>query len=310
MTIWRRINRRFLIRYRIEYVVALALVYGVRALSPSFAWRGARRLGRLLFRLGVRKRVLLSNLALAFTELDERQRIELARRTMAHFASMFVDIIFQRRMLSRKNLYRRFEVVGWAKDYLEQHGEAGLKERARGILFLTAHFGNWELASGFFSLLGVRIAPVFRSPQNPYIAGMLRRIRLDLQPEFIERRGAVQAMLDRFERGGNVGFLFDQAAAYGIEVPFFGVPACTHKTPAVLARDHAVRIFFGVVVRRGDFLRYEARGELLDYDLEKDTKRITADLMHRLEVEIRDNPEQYLWMHRRFKRSGAYDGSL
>jgi len=91
-------------------------------------------------------------------------------------------------------------------------------------------------------------------------------------------------------------------------VPFLGVPSHTHKTPALLARDHGVKILFGVMIRRGDFLHYEVRGELLDLsrqtdDRDADLKSITADLMRRLEDEVRDNPEQYLWFHRRWKRS-------
>ncbi len=298
---------KLLLRYRLEYVAALALLYGVRALSPSFAWNGARTVGRLLWRLGVRRRAVRTNLGVVFPEMSVAERDALGRRTLEHFASMVVDIIFQRRMLSRRNFHDHFTIVGWARDYLDLHGEAGLRQRARSILFLTAHLGNWELATGFFGLLGVAIAPVFRSPQNPFIDRLLRQIRLDTAAGAIEKRGAVQHMLEAFARGGNVGFLFDQEAVYGITVPFFGQPACTHKTPAVLARDHGAKVFFGALLRRGDFLRYEARGELIDYgggsdDREADLARITADLMRRLEEEIRRDPEQYLWMHRRWKR--------
>jgi len=312
MSLFARANRRFLLRYRLEYLLALFLIYGIRALSPAFAWGCARLAGAALWRFGVRRRVVLENLALAFPDRDEVERRAIARRTFQHFACMAVDIVFQRRFVTRRNLYERFHVVGWAREFLAEHGEQELRRRAQRVLFMTAHIGNWELASGFFSLFGIRIAPVYRAAQNPFLERLLRQLRLERHYALIERRGAVNEMLERFDRGENVGFLFDQEAVYGIYVPFLGHPACTHKTPAVLARDFGVKIFFGVMIRRGDFLSYEGRGRLLDAfertgDREADLERITAYLNRLLEDEIRSAPDQYLWMHRRWKRTGAYE---
>jgi len=305
-----RLNRRWLLRYRLEYVVALALLHAIRAVPPAFAWRTARAVGRLLFRLGVRRRTALENIARAFPDMPEAERVRLARRATEHFASVVVDIVFQRRMIERRNFFRRFSMTGWARRYMEEHGVEGLQRRARGVLFMTAHHGNWEISTGFFRMLGVGIAPVYRAPQNPFLERLLQQVRLDTEFDLIEKRGAVARMLERLEAGGNIGFLFDQEALHGLVVPFLGVPSHTHKTPALLARDHGVKILFGVMIRRGDYLHYEARGELLDLgrhtdDRDADLKEITADLMRRLEVEVRENPEQYLWFHRRWKRSRA-----
>jgi KDO2-lipid IV(A) lauroyltransferase len=117
--------------------------------------------------------------------------------------------------------------------------------------------------------------------------------------------------METLERGDSIGFLFDQEAVYGPYIPFFGREACTHKTPAVLARDHRVPVFFGVMVRRGDYLHYDARGELVPIppatdDKDADIRAILGELVARLENEIRRRPEQYLWAHRRWKRAGAH----
>jgi KDO2-lipid IV(A) lauroyltransferase len=216
-------------------------------------------------------------------------------------------------MVSRRNVFRRFRMTGWTKDYMDRHGVRGFRERARGMQFLTAHLGNWELAPGFFDLVGVPIVPVFRAIRNPFVNRFVQGLRLARAPRIIERRGAVQPMVEVLERGGNIGMLFDQVAVHGIPVPFFGRPARTHKTPAVLARDHGVKIFFGVMVREGDFLRYEARGELLEElgpwtgDRRKDIHALTRELMRRLEDEIRRRPEQYFWLHRRWKHDDTIE---
>ncbi|MHC4338721.1 MAG: lysophospholipid acyltransferase family protein [Planctomycetota bacterium] len=311
MNLFRKLNRRYLLRYRLEYLVGLTVFYGSRCMSPAFAWGSARMLGRLVWRLGIRRKVAMANLGRAFPEWSEAERARTCRRSYEHFASVIVDLLFQRRMLTRQNSHDRVTLSGWVGKYFREHGVEGLRRRAHRILFMTAHLGNWEMGSGFFGLLGVKVAPVYRIPQNPFLARLVRKVRLSHQAEFIERRGAVQAMLERFERNENVGFLFDQEAGHGLDIPFFGHAARTHKTPAVLALDYDVKVTFGVMIRRGDFLRYELRGFLYEDfehtgDRDKDLFDITHRLMGRLEEYIREYPEQYLWMHRRWKRAGFH----
>jgi KDO2-lipid IV(A) lauroyltransferase len=311
MNLLRRINRRYLVRYRVEYAAVLLMLHLLRSMSPAFAWRFARAVGRLFWRLRIRRNVVLTNLKIAFPNSTPAQRERIGRRTFEHFASMAIDVLFQRRMLSRRNLYRRIRIVGWWKDYLRRHGEDGLRRRSRRMLYTTGHFGNWELSTGVFNLMGVEISPVYRMPQNPWVARIVRDIRLDAQARFIERRGAIQEMVDLLDAGGNIGFLFDQEAVHGSEIPFFGLGARTHKTPAVLALDHRVGIVFGVMARRGDFLQYEMRGVMLDPpqptgDRRADRLAFMTGLNRLLETEIRRDPEQYLWGHRRWKRVGAH----
>jgi KDO2-lipid IV(A) lauroyltransferase len=307
-----RLNRRFLIRYRIEYVIALLLVHAVRALSPSFAWEGARALGTLAYKLGLRRRAVLTNLAVAFPDLPEAERERICHACYRHFFSVAVDVLLEQRMIRPSNLFRKVNFTGWTKEYFDRHGMDGFKERAHRVLFLTAHLGNWELAAGAFGVMGVRIVPIFRAIRNPYVNRLVRNLRLVAHDMLIERRGAVPVMVEHLDKGGNIGMLFDQEAVHGMAVPFFGLPARTHKTPAILARDHGVKIFLGVMIRRGDFLNYEGRGELLDLSRQTgdrigDLREITTELMRRLEEHIRRDPEQYLWMHRRWKRTGIHD---
>ncbi|HEX5137667.1 MAG TPA: hypothetical protein VFY93_11880 [Planctomycetota bacterium] len=315
MRLFRRLNERLLLRYRVEYMVALFLVHAVRALPPALAWSGARALATAAYRLGFRRRAVLANLAVAFPELPEAERERICLACFRHFFSVVVDVLFEQRMVSRRNLMRKVRITGWARDYIDRYGLAGFRERAHRVLFLTAHLGNWEFASGIFGLMGIEIVPIFRAIRNPFVNRLVRGLRLVAQEKLIERRGAVPLMVEHLDKGGNIGMLFDQEAVHGLEVPFFGLPAHTHKTPAILARDHGVKIFFGVNVRLGDFLRYEATGELLDLsrkgdDRLRDIEEITAELMQRLEAEIRKHPEQYFWMHRRWKRAGVHQGGV
>jgi len=308
---FRNLNRRMQLRYRFEYAVAVILIYTVRAMSPSMAWRAARRLGRFTFRVGLRRGTIMSNLRIAFPDESEQWRRQVGFRTWEHFLSLAVDIILQRRMLHRSNVLEKITISGWGGDFIREHGVEALSKEVHGCVFCGGHFGNWELATGMFKLLGVRIVPIFRAPSNPFIADLVRRVRLDSQTRLLERRGAVRGMIDTLEAGGNVGFLFDQEAASGMPIPLFGVEAPTHKTPAVLFRDVGAPLFFGSMIRRGDFFDYEARGALLTDppktdDRYEDVKQIMTDLNRRLEERIRENPEQYFWLHRRWKKLGIH----
>jgi len=311
MTLFRKLNRRFLLRYRLEYAFALFVLGSLRSASPAFAWRAMRALGRLMWRLKYRRDIVLRNLSVAFPDKSDAWREETGRKCYEHFASMMVDVLLQRRMLTWGNVDKRVAMRGWVLNHVQEHGVRGLRKRARGVIFLTGHIGNWELSCGVFDLIGLPIAPIFRGPQNPWLAKMLKNIRLNAQAQFIERRGAVSAMVNHLSEGGAIGFMFDQEALHGMPVPFFGKIAPTHKTPAVLTLDHRFPIFFGTCMRRGDFLQYEMRGFRLDPpeptdDVHADRMRVMTDLTNRLEEEIRRYPEQYLWGHRRWKRVGLH----
>jgi len=307
----RAANRKYLLRYRTEYLVFLVLMIAMRSMSPELVWRMARQMGRLCFHFGLRRKNMIANLEIAFPDMTDEERVDTARRCWEHFACMLVDTVFQRRMLRRSNLLEKIKITGWAKKFIDEHGADALPERIRGCIFCGGHFGNWELATGMFKLLGVSIAPVYRTPSNPFLAKLIREIRLDQHAKFIERRGAVAMMVDIIEGGGNVGILFDQEAMSGLMVPLFGVAAPTHKTPAVLHRDLKAPIFFGSMIRRGDFLQYEARGALLEdltvgKDRVEDLRAVLTALNGRLEERIREHPEQYFWMHRRWKYLGVH----
>jgi len=311
MTLLARLNRRFLVRYRIEYVLALVVLYGVRALSPAFAWRSARMVGRLAHRLGVRRAVVERNLRVAFPDLDEAGRREIARRSFEHLTSIAIDLVFQKRMLTRRSLWRKVEFDGWNRAYLARHGLEGMRRRTKRMIYLTGHFGNWELGSGLMGLLGLPVIPVYRRPQNPFFADLIDRLRLQVQDETIEKRGAVARMIELLDREKNIGFLFDQEAVYGLDVPFFGRPARTHKTPAALANEYGAFLQFGVMIRRGDFLHYRGTGAPIDVppptgDRQADNIAVLKRIHEALEERIREHPEQYFWLHRRWKRGGLH----
>ena len=263
----RSANRRFLLRYRAEYFVFMILMYSMRSMSPELVWRMARQMGRFCFRMGFRRKIMIKNLEIAFPDMSPEERVETAEKCWEHFICMMVDTVFQRRMLRKSNLLEKIKITGWAKAFIDEHGIDALPDRISGCIFCGGHYGNWELATGMFKLLGVSIAPVYRTPSNPFLAKLIRQIRLDQHAQFIERRGAVAMMVDIIQGGGNVGILFDQEAMSGLMVPLFGVakrPRTRRPASPVSGREGA-DLFFGSMIRRGDYPQLRgARCELLD----------------------------------------------
>jgi len=173
----------------------------------------------------------------------------------------------------------------------------------RGVLILTAHYGNWELLAAAHGLTGVPASIVVRPLDHPMLDELAARFRRRSGAELIVKHRAVREVLGALRRGRMVGVLLDQNAtrAEGVFVPFFGVPASTSKGLALLA----LRTRAPVVPM---FLRREAGGRHcmevgapVPPPPDADVVAYTARFNQVLEAAIRRAPEQWLWMHARWR---------
>jgi KDO2-lipid IV(A) lauroyltransferase len=192
--------------------------------------------------------------------------------------------------------------VGW------DQMEAALGE-GRGVLLVTGHYGNWEVAAATVAARGVPIAAIVRRQGNRLVDERLQELRRKLGVETIYQSAAPSRVPRVLRANGVVGIVGDQnARRAGILVPFFGRPASTHRGPALFALRLNAPVF-SCIARRlpGNDVRYEIAGERVDVtrtgDLEKDVTSLTAELALRLEKQVRIAPEQYFWFHKRWKES-------
>jgi KDO2-lipid IV(A) lauroyltransferase len=193
--------------------------------------------------------------------------------------------------------------------------DAALAER-KGVLLVTGHYGNWEIAAATVAARGVPIAAIVRRQGNRLVNDRLNELRHRLGVETITQREAPSRVPRLLRRGGVVGIVGDQdARRAGIFVPFFGRPASTHRGPALFALRLGAPVFSCVARRLPEAgVRYEVAGERVPVvrtgDLEADVQALTAELAARLEAQVRLAPEQYFWFHRRWKsRPDAEPGS-
>jgi KDO2-lipid IV(A) lauroyltransferase len=173
----------------------------------------------------------------------------------------------------------------------------------RGILILTAHYGNWELLAAAHGLTGLPLSFVVRPLDEPILDELADRFRRRSGAELIVKDRAVREVMQALRRGRMVGILLDQNAtrAEGVFVPFFGVPASTSKGLALLALRTGAPV---VPV----FLRREADGRHcmdvrppLPAPAGADVLAYTAVFNEAIEAAIRRAPEQWLWMHARWR---------
>jgi KDO2-lipid IV(A) lauroyltransferase len=251
------------------------------------------------------RKVAEENLRHAFPDrLSARQIDRLVRRTYRHFCGVFLEII---------HLTRHVNPYNW-KHSLKLPRKAKLVEwllSDRPLLIVTGHFGNWEMAGYGLGLVGFTGHAVARPLDNPYLDDYLRRFRESTGQKLLAKHGDFAKMQSILDSAGVIATLADQdAGARGVFVDFFGRPASTHKAIALLALEHQVPMVVVGARKIKEPMIYELLIE--DYILPEDYRdrpdavvALTQRFTSALERIVRKAPEQYFWLHRRWKHQPA-----
>jgi KDO2-lipid IV(A) lauroyltransferase len=296
-------------RQRLEYYAALSVLKGLGALPHRVARALCAVLATLSYWLWPRLRVVgLLNLRLAFPEWPERQRRRVLFALFRNFGRMLADFAhfpcWNRENIERLIIYDGFE------NYARAQSEG------RGVLFLTAHFGNWELGSFAHAVYGYPCHFVVRELDNPLVDALINRYRCLSGGRAIEKGDFARQVLRAFSQGEAVGILMDQnmTAAEGVFVDFFGRPACTTTGPARVARKAGVPIVLGLVIWDAKLKKYRLRFDPIRWlrreDPEEEILANTANFTRLIEEYVRRYPEQWLWVHRRWKTRPAGEPPL
>jgi Kdo2-lipid IVA lauroyltransferase/acyltransferase len=287
--------------HRLEYGMLRGAVGAMRALPLDTArWLGAVVTTTGYAPLGIRRAVVVRQIAAAFPGLSDADVRRLARRSYAHLGRVSVETALLP-TLGREGVLSLFDgAEGF--DRIEAAHTAG-----RGIILITGHFGNWELAGAYVAARGVPIEVITRRMNNPLFDAYLTRTRERSGMRVIHDADAVRRIPRAFRDGHAVAFVADQGVL-GLAstfVPFFGRPAKTPRGPAVFALRFGVPVFFCAAVREAS-RRYRflvSPVEVTDAgDREADVDAVVTQFTGILERCVRRYPEQYFWHHRRWKR--------
>lgn len=274
--------------------VGLGVLWMVSLLPWRLQRLGARTLGAIVFYLlPIRRKVVLTNLRTCFPALSETERRVIARR---HYQSLVLGIVEMARCWWR------------APAALPPHRIEGLEllreaaGRGKGVLLVSGHFTTLEI-TGRMLTLATSISCLYRDPNNPVLANQMRRHRTGWAQQAIEMRD-LKGLLRALRAGEVVWYAPDQGkhTAQSELLPFFGEPCITNtSTPRLAAMTGAtVLTFYSHRLPDNTYvLRIRnAPAGIPSSNPVDDTQRLVAEL----EAAVRETPEQYLWVHRRFKR--------
>jgi KDO2-lipid IV(A) lauroyltransferase len=287
-------------RFALEARAAAVLQALVRPLPRRSALALGRALGRLLADLDPRHvRIASENLRRAFPHWDEPRRLRTARAVYAHFGQILVDILW---LDGRPREQFLSLVVEEGRENVDRVRAAG-----RGAVYITAHFGNWEFYGVAWAWMGEPIGVVARPLDNPALDARLNAFRAQSGNTVISKRRALGEILRIIRSGQGVAILVDQNVQEqdGIFVDFFGRPAATTtvaaaltvKTGCALVPVHCESLPDG----RYRFVYGKAVEWTTSGSRQDDIARLTQAITSAIEGWVRERPEQWLWMHRRWK---------
>ncbi len=289
------------LQMRSEYALVRTLLALARGLGPARASDLGGRLARALGPMLPVSRIAEANLAAALPELDEAARARIVRgvwenlgRTVAEFPHL-------------PRLHATSAGPGWefcGAENVPPHGP---------LIYVSAHFGNWELLPRVAAANGIGFATLYRAAANPLVDRAIQELRGavagTLLPAFAKGAPGALAAAAYVARGGRIGVMADQKANEGIAVEFFGRPAMTTPLPAALALRLRCPIIPARVERIGPArLRVTAEAALVPQasgDRGADIRALTLAVNRTIERWVRAQPEAWLWLHRRWPREAA-----
>jgi KDO2-lipid IV(A) lauroyltransferase len=288
-----------------EFVVVWVFVHGVRLLPRRLARTAGVAISAVAFRALRRlRRVGLRNLELAFPGITAGERETILRSEYRNLGLLLAEFCkMPGYTAATASRFIRYEGL---ENYLRA------RERGKGVLVLTGHLGAWELSSFYHSLMGMPMGMVIRRLDNPLVDEFVNRIRCLHGNRVIHKDDFARGLIASMRAGETVGILMDtnMTPPQGVFVPFFGVLACTASGMARIAEKTGAAVLPGFLLWEQREQKYVLHfGEELEIvhteDAEQDVLTNTATFTAAIERYVRQYPDQWLWMHRRWKTRPA-----
>jgi KDO2-lipid IV(A) lauroyltransferase len=276
----------------LQYWLARVVLASLQVGSDAFGLRVARLWMRLLDLAVPRlRRTAYRNLSFALPEADARAITDGVYQSLARTLLTFARFP----SLQRDNIRQYIRYEGF--EHFEQ-----AKRQGKGVLFATAHLGNWELSAFAHALMSEPLNVVVRPLDNPRLDRLVEARRALCGNRILSKRDVGRRILAALRRNEAVGILIDQNAVpeEGLFVDFFGVPACAHSAIIRLAYRSGAPIIPGFALWEGERKGYVLRF-LPPLALRGELQQDTARLHQLVEELVRQYPDQWLWLHRRWK---------
>lgn len=295
-------NRQMLrkLRYIFEYALVVPLFKYLSGAPFEKAETFLRRSARLWFRIDRRRRrTAIANILRSGIALDPEKAAEIAAASFEHFGVLLLESLRSGGFINSSNWQNRIRTD------IPDATMALLQAPGRGVIVASGHVGNWEIAAQTLSLIKP-VVGITRPMKNPYVNELIEKIKprhnFRLTPKHDADAGR---FLKTLKDGEILALLIDQYAPRGVMIDFFGKPAWTHSSPALLHLVTGAPLVFGYCVRTGPMQFLMKASEPIVHtptgNRENDVRTILNKLVGELEAVIRQYPDQYLWAHQRWR---------
>lgn len=288
------------IRYYFEFLLFVAFIKLVRTLKVDYASNLFAKIGRTIGPWLPVSNIAKRNLSIAFpdiTPLKTKQIItgmwDNLTRTAAELPNFY--------SLSDEEFYKRVSIVG--KENYDK-----VKKSGKSCIFITGHFANWEISTKTGCDAGLKLSFIYRAANNKLVDKEIYNLRQNLDLTQIPKgQVGIKDIIRAFKQNRCVCFLPDQKLNNGIEIPFFGKGAMTATAPAKLALDYQCPIIPVQVIRKegANFIVKVHKPLEINYDQNNSQEiyRIMREINYIYEQWIKENPEQWFWVHKRWPNS-------
>jgi len=290
-----------MIRYKIEYLLTRLVGFFAKIIPQRLAYAIGNRIGDLFFYvIRTRKKVALDNLTRCFG--DEKSKHELNRillQNYRHFGKVLME--FARiPLLKRAIILEQIPIknIEYLRDFLSQD---------QGMFVMSGHFGNWEYMAAAVANVGPQLHCIFKEQKNLAIDNIIKQFRINVGLIPFKVRGeAAKGILKVLREKGFVLIVNDQdAGRRGDMIEFLGRAASTNRGPALIAIKHRVPVIMAFGVRETDGrirVHLEKFPDINQFPNDDEgVKQFLVEYNKILEKYIREYPEQWFWMHRRWK---------
>lgn len=281
------------ITYFLEFIAILPVYYLFKLLPLSVSSFLIGKLFKLVGCFHPTKNLVIQNLKLAFPDKADAEINAIAMDCWENIGRVFGELAT---MCSSK--IEKLEPL-FTRTFSDE-AKAILDENKRAI-YVSAHFGNWELASQILANFDDNTGFIYRRINNPYIENFLKKFRENYMALIVPKGDlvGVRKILTHLKKGGSLGILADQKMREGVEVSFFGNKVMAPATPAEFAKKFDIPIIM-TKVKRVDNMKFEFSFNEVIHTKDMTSDEITQKIYNIYEEWIIDAPSQWFWMHNRW----------
>lgn len=285
---------------RLEYILFILFSYLFRFIGLKAARRFAHILALVFYYLiPIRKKTVFENLDIAFPNISKNEKTKIAFRSYLSFAISLVEILYFPWM--DKNQMKSSVKVENPELIIEKN------KLGKGVILLSAHFGNWEYIAASVSLqINKKFYIIVKNQRNKLVNDWMNRMRTRWLNEVVPLGVSVRNIYSVLKNNGIAAMVADQRGPEeGMKLEFFAKKTAVYTGPAVLSLKTGAPMILGIPIRQKDYSYKATLFELdmsnLPEDEETKVKVLTERMIKYLEKIISEHPEQWLWMHRRWK---------